>query len=506
MDFRRIIASTIVRRLTLIALAAVLAWLGLGEARAQEPANPCPTAAAGCTQPVAFAACKAWTDWRRANTTRPLIENDCGLTSNYFTGRSCTHVPGQPTQCSAGTIANRLYYFSSGCPVGQVWFGGTFNRCDTACNARPTQTTLFYPKPGSVICERGCVRSFLANGDGETMTTQSTGQTCQAQDSSTCAALPPERGNFVWNPYLKVCEPVVPECPAGQKPVNGRCELNDFCPAGQVLNEQSVCVPREGECPAGTTRDLQGMCVSKDDDGDPNKCPTGQVKGADGTCKPDTDDDGQADDDGEEGRFGGGDNCKVPPTCSGDAIMCGQARIQWRIDCNTRRNQKISGGGCAPNTMPVCVGESCDLMQYAQLMQAWHTRCAVEKLASGSGNGGDGDGDGNRDADFDAYAAGAGDAAALSDDGVTAAGAFTDESANNGGAGGVPGGTGELDSSGLGLSRSCPNLPSVTVMGATLDFNQASAPLCDWMRLGGQFVLIIAALLSVRILASGSSV
>lgn len=348
------------------------------------------------------------------------------------------------------------------------------------------------------------MRSFMANGDGETMTSQSTGQMCTGTLEEACAAIPPERGNFVRNPILGACEPVLPECLPGTKPGNGTCVPDDFCPIGQVIGPNNTCIPQEGECPAGSTRDIEGMCRSMDDDNDPNKCPTGQTTGSDGTCKPDADNDGEPDDDTDTGTFSGGDSCKVPPMCSGDSIMCGQSRIQWRIDCNTRRNQKISGGGCAPNTMPVCVGESCDLMQYAQLIQAWNTRCAVEKLANGTGTPGGGE---NGDPDFDAYGSGEADANALSDGGVTAADIFTDESENNGGAGGVPGGTGELDTDGLGFSRGCVNLPSITVMGTTLDFNAAAGSvLCDWMRLGGQFVLVLAAFVSLRILTSGSSV
>lgn len=519
MNLGRIFASAIVRRLAYVFVALVLAWCGIGKAHAQErcgftpiPAavNPYPTLAA------AMAACNAAPSQGRSEAS--------GGWFNAYTGKSCDVVMAEqrvylryasaqqrnypscgytPYQPVAGPHTLAYYAFSEGCPAGEQWFGGVFQRCDTACNARPGQTQLLNRKPGSQTCERGCMRSIYANGDGETGTTQSTGQQCNGEPND-CAAIPSASGNFFYNPYLRTCEPANPQCPEGMHAVGGQCAPNDFCPTGQILNSNNVCEPKEGECPAGTTRDLQGMCRSMDDDGDPNKCPAGQVKGGDGTCKPDENNDGEPDGDSDTGTFSGGESCKVPPMCAGDAIQCGQAKIQWRIDCNTRRNQKISGGGCAPNSMPVCVGESCDLMQYAQLMQAWNTRCAVEKLAREAGDG-NGNGEGQGDPDFDGAAAGAGDANAIGSDGVTSNDAFTDQSANNGGAGGVPGGTGELDASGLGFTRGCPNLPSVTVLGTTVDFNSAGVPLCDWMRLGGQFVLIIAAVVAVRILASGGS-
>ncbi|PUE91339.1 hypothetical protein C7T87_24165 [Xanthomonas hortorum pv. hederae] len=67
--------------------------------------------------------------------------------------------------------------------------------------------------------------------------------------------------------------------------------------------------------------------------------------------------------------------------------MCGQARIQWRIDCNTRKNRNVSGGTCA--AMPVCTGEKCDAMEYNSMLFQWRSACAAEKLlAKGTGDGG----------------------------------------------------------------------------------------------------------------------
>ncbi|QWM99714.1 hypothetical protein DGN21_10605 [Xanthomonas sp. MLO165] len=67
--------------------------------------------------------------------------------------------------------------------------------------------------------------------------------------------------------------------------------------------------------------------------------------------------------------------------------MCGQARIQWRIDCNTRKNRNVSGGTCA--AMPVCTGEKCDAVEYNSMLFQWRSACAAEKLlAKGTGDGG----------------------------------------------------------------------------------------------------------------------
>lgn len=131
-------------------------------------------------------------------------------------------------------------------------------------------------------------------------------------------------------------------------------------------------------------RSPDGKCLPGD-----GQCAKGEVRGPDGTCKKDADDDGKPDDPGENESFSGGDDCSVPPSCSGSPILCGQARIQWRIDCNTRRNRNIAGGSCT--TMPVCTGDKCDAMEYAGLLMQWRTACAAEKMA-GKGNNGSGDG------------------------------------------------------------------------------------------------------------------
>lgn len=499
-------------RFWLFVLLALGAWLGFGEARAQSLPNPCATTEANCSVDIAYQACKAeeaqWEPLGPAEGPERRLDTECFQSPGPQVWQMRTCERTFSGNCRAGSYSTFVYRYTSGCPAGQEWFGGVFNRCSSTCESRPQLVSIANPKSGSVECSDGCSRTWHANGDDFSSTASYTGGRCEGTRND-CDAL--TGGNYFWNPIFGMCEPVVPECPEGQVVKQGVCVVNDFCPIGQIMNGQNQCVEEKGDCPAGSERSLEGMCVDLEDDEGNKLCPDGQARGSDGTCKFDEDGDGEPDED--EGMFSGGDDCRVPPTCSGDNIMCGQARIQWRIDCNTRRNQKISGGACGQASMPVCVGESCDLMQYAQLMQAWKTACAVERLADGmlsegSGPGGPGQGDGDgKDGDFDPYAAGIEDADGLDDDGADPDDIFTDESANNDGAGGVPGGTGELDTSGLGYSRGCPSLPSVSFMGQTIDFGLVGGSvLCDWMQLGGVFVLIISALISVRILAGGVAV
>jgi len=239
------------------------------------------------------------------------------------------------------------------------------------------------PKNGSVTCNDGCKQAWYSTGDGYfNGKYTSVPGTCNDYDDRKCKA---EFGTgYYWNQGMGSCEPEEAKCKDGSK-VNslGKCEPEP-CPDGMVQNPDGTCKKKENECPAGQVRSPDGRCLPGD-----GQCAKGEVRGPDGTCKKDSDDDGQPDEPGEKDTFSGGDDCSMPPSCSGSPILCGQARIQWRIDCNTRKNRNIAGGSCA--AVPVCRGEKGDAMEYAGLLMQWRTACAAEKLASqGNNNGGDG--------------------------------------------------------------------------------------------------------------------
>ena len=243
-----------------------------------------------------------------------------------------------------------------------------------SCSARPeftesqTSSTGQYIPNGSVGCSGGCQYVHYNNADGT-----ATGTFLGDESHNHCFVTPTcEISGWYLSPGTGMCQPPKPECKANQtkNPVTGQCV--DSCPAGMILGADGQCEKGNDTCPAGQVRGPDGSCVQ-------DSCPAGQTKGADGSCKKDSDNDK---DDGDEDRyFSGGDNCSAPPQCSGDPILCGQARIQWRIDCNTRRNTNISGGSCA--AVPICTGEKCDAMEYAQLLQQWRGTCALEKIAKG---------------------------------------------------------------------------------------------------------------------------
>jgi len=263
-----------------------------------------------------------------------------------------------------------------------------------SCASRPAYTGVGpwssgggSARNGSLGCQNGCDGVWYSNADNS-MTFNVTGDLCPDDEKSNCEHMP---DGYYWNAALNVCEPPEGKCPLGRSPNSlGKCEPEP-CPPGKIMQADGTCKNKDNECPAGQIKSPDGKCLPGD-----GQCAQGEVRGKDGTCKKDSDGDGNPDE-GEEGgegsdgkkkdEFSGGDDCKTPPTCSGSPIMCGQARIQWRIDCNTRKNRNVAGGTC--NTTPVCTGEKCDAVEYAGLLMQWRTACATEKLAQGNnGNGG----------------------------------------------------------------------------------------------------------------------
>lgn len=370
-----------------------------------------------------------------------------------------------------------------------------------SCLSTPSKISKFYPPTGSIGCNLGCEVKYRQNGDDETTTVSTTGKACNKAPD--CAA---QDVNMVWNSYLGVCQPVAPECEAGFKLVGNSCVEEKPCPDGMAL-QNGVCKAKENECPAGSTLMPDGSCKKA-------QCPDGQTMGDDGTCKkpkpedsPDNCPAGQkADENGKcqfDTSFSGGDTCDVPPSCSGDPVMCGQARIQWRIDCNTRKNTNVSGGPCSPSGMPVCTGEKCDQVEYSQLIMQWRSACAAEKLLEKS-NDTQGDNTGTTPTP-DTSGVSDGELSGQAPNDGDATGAFSDGSnAGNGSGSGNGSGNGNgLNSSGYGWSRSCPTPPTVNLMGQAITFNVG--PFCNWMVLGGWLVLLFSALLSLRILSSSSN-
>lgn len=348
------------------------------------------------------------------------------------------------------------------------------------------------PKNASVTCNAGCKQAWYSTGDGYfNGKYSSVPGTCNDYDDDKCKA---QFGTgYFWNSAMSSCEPEQGKCPGGAEPNSlGQCKPEP-CPSGMAQQSDGTCKNKDNECPAGQVKSPAGNCLPGD-----GQCAAGEVRGKDGTCKKDADGDGEPDP-GEEGgeggdgnpvdEFSGGDDCSTPPTCSGSPIMCGQARIQWRIDCNTRKNRNIAGGMCTQP--PVCTGEKCDAMEYSGLLMQWRIACATEKLAASSGTG-----------------TGSNPDLVAIRNAVTGTGGTVDPGTSLPGSGAWQSGQGtdpiQPDTSGYGWGGgSCPAIPAIDVMGATIQFDPT--PLCNWLGLGSYFVMGLAALASLRIVAGKES-
>lgn len=386
-------------------------------------------------------------------------------------------------------VNNTLFwrtYDGAICPEGQIEnsiTGQCMDRCSTRGDvqyAAPLGTDI---PSGSISCESGCQVAVFPNQDGS-----ATGVYIGDEPNNHCniTLTDGQCDDFEGYSWVVVstgtyCMPPPKECGSGQvkDAKTGNCETK--CPDGMSQNATGACVKKGSTCPAGQVQGPDGSCVN-------DACPAGQTKGSDGSCKKDGD---PNKDEGDDDKyFSGGDDCNAPPACSGDEIMCGQARIQWRIDCNTRHNTNVSGGNCG--SVPTCSGDKCDALQFAQLLQQWRTACALERMANTAQGSGDGEQPSWTRVDGMNQNAGQGETAAdqphVATDTV---------------------GVDDLDSSGfLGGMGSCPAI--MTVAGGTgfgNSFAQALASpppyFCNFIGAMAALVMLGASIVSALILTKG---
>lgn len=492
MDFRRILANAVARRVAFLLVAALFAWLGVGVAKAHSP-YPCDSYAKNCT--IAQAQTQAS---NVANANAHCIVVSAGLIgsiSSTYRAAGDYFVMTIVCKTSSGvTIVNGAqepYYFTTGCLTGESWNNYTLE-CQQSCSGRQSTVQTFLPLSGSKQCFGGCVVTYAQNGDDETSTRSYSGAMCgNDQFKQECGA------GFFWNGYMGVCQPVQPDCPAGQVSQGGQCKPENQCPDGMIAVTGSTpgaiasgsltCKPAEDTCPSGQIRSTSGQCLPGE-----GQCAAGEARRKDGTCGKDDNGDGTADDDDDDDTndsdkesFSGGDTCTAPPSCAGGAIDCGMARIQWRIDCNTRTKVNISGGTC--NAVPQCVGENCRAMEYAQLLQQWRSACALEKLAKGEGGEGSGPvGDANKNGVADVLEGNLTPSTGGDGDTETGVGVKTV-------------GTSLLSTENIFGGGSCPQPPTFQIMGVTV--SGADFPhWCNAMLILRGCILIFGAFTAVKIL------
>ncbi len=483
----RIFANAIARRVAAVLFTAALAWFGMGKAHAQSCTFESP-----CDQGTAYssAASRSYAYAAEFNAANP------GTT---YVGMQ----PGQAT-CGGGKCYYRCVIYSQGSGgAGCLPQLDYYYSQDQTCDKVSSKTTPFLPVTGSTGCNLGCVVKYAQNAD-ETSTVSTTGAVCTSEDlKNNCPS-----GSY-WNGYMGVCEPVDQPCPPDQKKVNGQCVPDGKCPSGMIAVQGTTpgaiqqgslyCKPAENECPAGNIKSPSGQCLPGE-----GQCAAGEVKRPNGTCGKDSNGDGVADADDpdnpnkdKEDSASGGDSCNAPPSCSGSAIACIQVKIQWRIDCNTRKNRNISGGTCGAT--PICTGDKCDAMEYASLLQQWKSACALEKLAkngTGTGTPNDGSGCGAGDANCNGVADVLEGSGQASDPG--------DGTADVDGAKkwGIGVSAGMLDQGNIFGGGSCPQPPSFQLMGVSI--SGADFPYwCKAMAILRGLILVFGAFTALKILMGG---
>ncbi|MCF7220399.1 hypothetical protein L3V18_01140 [Lysobacter sp. TLK-CK17T] len=477
-------------------IAALAAVFGTGRAEAGPgTCSPLPSdnPDTGCADiPAAIAAATAAAEAATHNGYPDAVvcKTEVVESSNFARVSKCAFQGGS-------IFHSQIRYYLTNCSTPGTVYDPATMTCRQDCASKPDETSSCPAglcgaystfRSGTVSCRGGCTVSWFGNGDGTyTGKYDVYSNTCQEPYRCDPALL---AAGYVYNAYANACVPPPAECEGNETrdPASGECRPS--CPEGQSLDEFGQCKPQKNTCPPGEVKSPEGNCLPGD-----GQCAAGEARRADGTCGKDEDGDGEADDeddnpdnDSDKNSFSGGDNCNTPPSCSGDPIMCGQARIQWRIDCNTRRNRDVSGGTCG--AVPICTGDKCDALEYASLLQQWRTACSLQELLAREGGTGDGGQPGWTKVDGMSQDPGQG---ATPDDapGLTTVALTTDD----------------LDQSGLGGGGSCAAIMTASggqLSGGFASFLASPPPMfCNWINMIKAIVVLVAAVTSCYILAKG---
>lgn len=435
----RMFARAIVRRITYVVIAALIAHMAVStDAHA---ASDCPTASGGqsgrvCDQGVALTMCKAAVARTVANFSSgsnqwgtPKVLNDCTGGTPDAQGQgvyTCAVREGQNggvVRCynAAGDVDGQYFYFAGSCAARNG------NRLADAALA-------YSPSP---TCISGC----KVQGEPFTSATGGvklygmrnrtyTGDTCAAQNiNANEINQPSESGKD-----KEEKKPKEPECTAlgngqtaCQKPNGDYCATSStgktFCwssnekgkkadgPDAQSRDEKGKPVAPP-ETPPAPDKDWQrteghqqeacinNTCVTynvtnygstgkgnaKNSSGDNSPDGSGNTSG-NGTPGKGSGSGGGKDGEGDSASDSG--NCDTPPLCTGDTLKCLHLRYTWKSQCNTTKDEIAGGETCS--AVPVCIGKGCKAQEYASLLQQWRGRCAAEndraKLSSDAAAG-----------------------------------------------------------------------------------------------------------------------
>lgn len=366
------------------------------------------------------------------------------------------HDSGSPSQQWSGVYQNGIVYCNDSCMsvfhfetgIGSLQFQngdgaswGHFVGNGNRCASNIDASLFKTPPPAKPLCDHGGLSCF--NHDrGFCATTDSGEQICEP-------APPPGSGGCAAGATGATCvgnnaPPPVPPDPPIQKdqPPNSSSSATGIDSGGTTNNYTTN--NYSGTSDGGGSGSSGAPSSSPDSGGSQSNANGAGNSGKNGTDSTGKCSNGSAPTaSGCSGTYT--DNgCDTPPACFGDAVMCGQAREMHAVKCNTAK--------------------------------------IAASASSSRANYGD-------------------PSAALAAAGVPSDGGASSDPSTSGLVSISDLGSDGFDTSGLGFSRTCPANPQFSVFGRT--FTLDLTPFCNFASLLGWFVLLVAFLAGLRIVATG---
>ncbi|KTF34230.1 A coat protein [Xanthomonas vesicatoria] len=289
------------------------------------------------------------------NASAPLGDSGANLAQAPSTCYGGCKVAGTPISGQAGGVTtygmvNRYY-------TGDVC--STQNNSNAPIDAKQEVQEQTKEKPPECVGlgsgQTGCMKQ-----NGDYCATASTGKTFCWKPSETGKKTDGDDSQGKTPKGDPVTPPPIPPPDGEWQRTDGHQQttcVNNTCTTYNVTNYVKV--------PSGSSKNGTGDNTV---DGSGNTSGNGTKPG----------NDKQGDKDSKDSATDSG-NCNASPICVGDTLKCLQLKFTWKIQCNTDRGEVTAGVTCSDGDVPVCAGKSCKSAEYSQVLQAWRTRCGLEK-------------------------------------------------------------------------------------------------------------------------------
>lgn len=145
-----------IRRVAALLFSVALAWLCIGTANA---ALPCSSQSDKCTKSQAYAAAMDGSGFCALTSERVFLRWDQSI-GEVNADTPAAYFRSYPRCGTASSSYGYVtqFYYTTGCPAGQQWNGGTGN-CQASCSSRPSFAGIYAGDAGS--CQDGC--QFVPN-------------------------------------------------------------------------------------------------------------------------------------------------------------------------------------------------------------------------------------------------------------------------------------------------------------------------------------------------------